>query len=95
MIALELFPKIQHVLVSGGSRPSDKGWGGGGGGGHPDPDISGGGGSPKKNFPALWASVWSKNKGLGPSLGSATACLHYFPYAISAKFVCIYKLIGS
>ena len=30
---------------------------------HPDPDISGGGGSPKNYFPALRASVWSKNKG--------------------------------
>ena len=36
---------------------------GGGGGGHPDPEI----GDPglKNFFPALWASVWSKNKG-GP-----------------------------
>ena len=61
------------------------------GGGHPDPEIRGGGGGVlKKFFPALRASVWSKNKGeaapLGPSLGSATAmpptgtirlCLHY------------------
>ena len=35
-----------------------------GGGGHPDTEIRGGG-SLKKNFLALWASVWSKNKG-GP-----------------------------
>ena len=46
-----------------------------------DPDIKGGAVS-KKIFSALWASVWSKNKGgqgpgpLGPSPGSATAkCL--------------------
>ena len=37
-----------------------------GGGGHPDPLIRGkGGGSRKKNFSALWASVWSTNKGGG------------------------------
>ena len=58
----------------------------------PDPDLevggegrssslleSGGGGSPKF-FSALWASVWSKNKGglgpPGPSPGSATAAVH-------------------
>ena len=41
--------KVKPVQISGGSRPSDKGWGGGvcvGGGGwccgHPDPEISGG-----------------------------------------------------
>ena len=67
-----------------------------GGPGHPDPEIREGGGTiSKKIFPALLASVWSKNKGLGPSLGSAAACLHYFPYAVSAKFVCVYKLIRS
>ena len=38
----------------------------------------GGGGSPKKFFPSLQASIWSKNKEGGPdptglSLGSATA----------------------
>ena len=47
----------------------------GGRGGHPDPEIRGGG-SPKKLFSALWASVWSKNKGrgggVGPSPGSTT-----------------------
>ena len=53
---------------SGGSRTSDKG---GGGGGHPDPEIREG--SPKTFFSALWASVWSKNKGgVGPSPGSTT-----------------------
>ena len=62
--------------ISGGSRPWDKG-----GGGHPDPEIRGGGrgraSSPKKNFSALRASFWSKNKGgqgpPGPFPGSATA----------------------
>ena len=47
---------------------------GGGGGDHPDPDIRGGR-SQKKCFSALWASVWSNNKGAGPpgpSPGSAT-----------------------
>ena len=34
-------------------------------GGHPDPDIRGGGAVSKKNVSALWASVWSKNKGGG------------------------------
>ena len=49
-----------------------------GGGGHPDPEISGGGQSLKKIiFSALWASVWSENKGggvgwPGPSPRSAT-----------------------
>ena len=42
---------------------------GGGGGGHPGR----GGQSPKKICSALWASVWSKNKGGGPSCGSTTA----------------------
>ena len=35
----------------------------------PDLDLEirrGGGGSPKKHFLALWASVWSKNKGAAP-----------------------------
>ena len=45
---------------SGGPRPSDKE------GGHPDPEIREAW-SPKKLFSALWASVWSKNKG-GPPL---------------------------
>ena len=46
--------------------------------GHPDPEIKEGQ-SPKKIFSALWASVWSKNKGgtgpPGPSPGSASALL--------------------
>ena len=43
-----------------------------------DLEIRGGGTSPKKMFPALRVSVWSKNKGGGgagppsPSPGSAT-----------------------
>ena len=66
---------------SGGSRPSD----GGGGGGHPDPKLTGGARYQKKNFSASQASVWSKNKGggdpgpLGPSPGSATVWVHFFP----------------
>ena len=47
--------------------------------GRPYPEIKGGSVS-KKNFSALWASVWCKNKGggggqgsPGPSPGSATA----------------------
>ena len=43
--------------------------------GHPDPGIRGAGGRIQKNFfSALWASVWTKNKG-GPSSGSETAWL--------------------
>ena len=40
--------------------------GGGVGWGHPDPEITVGGlGAVSKNFfSALWASVWSKNKGV-------------------------------
>ena len=54
------------IFGSGGSRPSDGG-GGGGGGVHPDPKLTGGARSQKKNFSALQASVWSKNKaGPGP-----------------------------
>ena len=52
-----------------GSRPSDKE------GGHPGPEIRGRDGVPKKFFSALWASVWSKNRGggpPGPSPGSTT-----------------------
>ena len=37
----------------------------GGGGGHPDPDLRRGPGLKKKTFSALWASVWSKNRGWG------------------------------
>ena len=47
-----------------------------GGTAHPDPEIRGAP-SLRKIFPALWASVWSKNKGRpgpsGPSPASATA----------------------
>ena len=46
--------------------------GGGGGAGHPDPEIRGGTSLKKKIFSALWASVWSKNKNVGPCPGSAT-----------------------
>ena len=47
-----------------------RGGGGGGGGGSRGRGGGGGGGGTisKKIFPALLASVWSKNKGLGPSL---------------------------
>ena len=51
---------VERVKYSRGSRPSAKGGGGGGG-------VKGGRGqSPKKILSALWASVWSKNKGGGP-----------------------------
>ena len=54
-----------------------RGRGGRGGGGHPDPGIKGGGGGlEKKFFSALWASVWSKNKG-GFSPGSPTDLFQY------------------
>ena len=49
----------------------------GGGGGHPDPELRRGPGLKKKTFSALWASVWSKNRGWGGRgggvPGSATA----------------------
>ena len=52
------------------------------GGGHPDPEISGWGAVSKKNFSALRASGWSKNKwgpgGRGPSPGSATEKSDHF-----------------
>ena len=39
----------------------------------PDLEIRGGGGVvSQKNFSSLWASVWSKNMGGGPSRGIAT-----------------------
>ena len=44
---------------------------GGGGGGHPDPEIRGGAVS-NQIFSALRASVWSKNRGAGPSPRFAT-----------------------
>ena len=48
-------------INSGGSRPSDKGEPS-----HPHPEKKRGGGRSQKNFfSALWASVWSKNKGVG------------------------------
>ena len=37
----------------------------------PNPDLETGGGLQKIFFPALWASVWSKNKEGGASPGSA------------------------
>ena len=47
------------------SRPWDKG--GRGGGCHPDPEIRGGGMAwSQEIFLALWASVWSKNRGGWP-----------------------------
>ena len=52
----------KNKVISGGSRPSDKGEGCS----HPDPEISGGGGGP-----SLRASVWS-------SPGSATGKDQYF-----------------
>ena len=61
--------------------PQIGGGGGGIGAGHLDPEITTKGAISKtKNFSALWASVWSKNKGEGsgppgPSPGSATYTL--------------------
>ena len=57
---------MQEVQVRGGFRPSDKG-----GGGHPDPRMNGGAVS-KQFFPAIRASVWSKNNGVS-SPGFATS----------------------
>ena len=54
---------LKATHFSGGSRPTDKGWGGGGG--HPDPDIRGVG-LQKNFFSALRASVWSTIKGGRP-----------------------------
>ena len=55
-------PTASKVEInSDGSRPSDKSEPG-----HPDPEKkSGGGGISEKIFSALWAPVWSKNKGVG------------------------------
>ena len=56
-------PTASKVEInSDGSRPSDKGEPG-----HPDPEkkSGGGGGISEKILSALWASVWSKNKGVG------------------------------
>ena len=55
-------PRNSLTLCNSGSRPSDYGGGGGGDGSQPDPEIRGAR-SPKTIFSALWASVWSKNKG--------------------------------
>ena len=64
--------KVAVTLFSSGSRPSDKGGEGRGGGiGHLDPEIWRGVPS-QKIFSALGTSVWFKNKGPGPSPGSAT-----------------------
>ena len=53
---------------------------GGGGGGHPDPEIQGA--VSKHFFSALWASVWSKNKGrpplLDPQLSRNPNCFQMF-----------------
>ena len=54
------------LQISGRSRPSDKSGGGGGGSSRP---RDGGGLVSKKHFLALWASVWSKNKGGGEEGG--------------------------
>ena len=34
----------------------------------------------KKIFSVFWASVWSKNKGLGPFPGSTTGIVPYITY---------------
>ena len=53
-------PTASKVEInSDGSRPSDKGEPG-----HPDPEKKAGGDS-ENIFSALWAPVWSKNKGVG------------------------------
>ena len=66
-------------------------------GGHPDPKVKEGGGggggaqSPKKNFLALWASVWSKNKGgPGPRVMDVDCFFdihYYYHYFIKAMTV--------
>ena len=61
-----------YILYSGGSSDPDLQITGGRAPGHPDPEIRGGGAGLQKNFSALWASVWSKNKRGGPSPRSAT-----------------------
>ena len=58
---------------------------------HPDPDIRGvgGGGQSEKNFSALQASVWSKNKpgrgGGGGGLHWSRHCLRTFSCGRKAK----------
>ena len=59
---------VLMISCSGGSRPSDKGVGAGEGLGSCRPRDKGGGQSHKKLSLALWASVWSKNKGLLPCI---------------------------
>ena len=46
----------------------------------------------KKCFSALWAPVWSKNKGppSGPSPGSATAMLSFY-----CRGVCMYRTVKT
>ena len=74
LLASSLAKKLNLLLKhwncgSGGSRPSDNGWGGS------FRPWDKGGWSQKNCFSALQASVWSSNKGVGPpgpSPGSAT-----------------------
>ena len=56
---------MTHLIITAVPDPDlEIRWGEGGA--HPDPYIGGGGGVLPKNFSALWASVWSKNKGAAP-----------------------------
>ena len=77
--------------------------GGGGGGigaGHLDPEITTKGAISKtKNFSALWASVWSKNKweGSGPA-GSATYTLRMHAATSPRQwqpYTVVQELVGS
>ena len=60
-----------------------RGWGGGGRGGHPDPEIRESPGFQENFFRPLRASVWSKNREVGGSPGSATAY-------VSGSSICIF-----
>ena len=62
-------------------------WGGGGGGGEESrPLDKGGHGLPQNIFSALWASVWSKNKGGGAGpLGPLPLIGHWFLLLLRAS----------
>ena len=49
----------------------------GGGGSHLDPELRKGPGVRKKKISALWASVWSKNRGRGERGGGGPWIRHF------------------
>ena len=64
----------------------------------PDEDLEIRGGSPKNFFSSLLASVWSKNKGAGPSPGFATGHICVFNtggFVLDCHALCLQDFISN